>query len=102
MRIFLALLVLCIGLSYATAEEPKPALDLMPAPASVQPGAGKLLIPQSFSVGIAGYNEPRIESAVRRFLSDLSKQTGMMMSTRAADPSKATLVLHADRASLPV
>jgi hexosaminidase len=74
----------------------------MPMPATVTPTAGRLLVPQTFSVGIAGYNEPRLERAAQRFLRDLSRQTGYFLSERLADASRATLTIHADHGGEPV
>ncbi len=71
-------------------------------PATVTPTAGRLLVPQTFSVGIAGYNEPRLERAAQRFLRDLSRQTGYFLSERLADASRATLTIHADHGGEPV
>jgi hexosaminidase len=74
----------------------------MPMPATVTPTAGRLLVLQTFSVGIAGYNEPRLERAAQRFLRDLSRQTGYVLSGRVADASHVTLTIHADHGSEPV
>ncbi|MGB8474314.1 MAG: family 20 glycosylhydrolase [Candidatus Acidiferrum sp.] len=74
-------------------------LNLMPAPASVQIGSGRLLVDSSFSVELTGYKEPRLGRAVERFLRQLSRQTGIPMSGKAAADSKAALVIHTDHAS---
>ncbi|HEY4739728.1 MAG TPA: family 20 glycosylhydrolase [Candidatus Acidoferrales bacterium] len=94
--------MLCIALGYATAQESHESPDLMPLPASIQPQAGRLLINQSFSVAITGHNEPRLDRAVQRFLRDISRETGMPLSTLLGDAGKATLVIHADHESKPV
>ena len=62
-----------------TPQAPSP-INVMPMPATVTPTAGRLLVPQTFSVGIGGYNEPRLERAAQRFLRDLSRQTGYFLS----------------------
>jgi hexosaminidase len=78
-------------------------LDVVPAPASVEPGTGRLLIQQSFSVAITGHDEPRLDRAVQRFVHTISRETGMPLSTRLADSEKqATLVVRADYASKTV
>jgi hexosaminidase len=82
-------------------QAPSP-INVMPMPATVTPAAGRLLVPQTFSVGIAGYNEPRLERAAQRFLRDLSRQTGHFLSDRLTDASRATLTIHADHGSEPV
>jgi len=72
-------------------------------PATVTPTAGRLLVPQTFSVGIAGYNEPRLERAAQRFQRDLSRQTGYFVRDPTADDlGHQNLVIHVDHASEPV
>jgi len=41
----------------------QPALNLLPIPANIQPGAGSLRIDSSFSAALTGYTEPRLERA---------------------------------------
>jgi hexosaminidase len=89
------------GQTPQTPQAPSP-IKVMPMPATVTPTAGRLLVPQTFSVGIAGYNEPRLERAAQRFLRDLSRQTGYFLSERLADASRATLTIHADHGGEPV
>jgi hexosaminidase len=74
----------------------------MPLPLKVTPAAGRLMVTQTFSVAIAGSNEPRLEHAAQRFLRDLSRQTGYFLSERLADAAHATLTIHADHGSEPV
>jgi hypothetical protein len=64
-----------------------PAINVMPMPATMTLGAGRLLVPQTFSVAIAGYNEPRLERAEQRFLRDLGRQTGYFLSDRHYKPN---------------
>lgn len=77
-------------------------LNVMPLPAKTQLGSGMLKIDGSFSVALAGYQEPRLERAKSRFLSDLRHQTGLVLGHGASDPAKATLVVTTDQASKPV
>jgi hexosaminidase len=91
--------MICIALGYATAQESHESPDLMPLPTSIQPQAGRLLINQKFSVAIAGHNEPRLDRAVQRFLREISRETGMLLSTQLGEADKATLVIHADHES---
>ena len=79
----------------ASTAQPQPQLNLMPMPANVQPGAGQLLIDQSFSVAVTGFHDASLDSGVRRFQSHLSKQTGIPFrpKTGATNP---TLQIHAD------
>jgi len=84
---------------------PNPAqgrLQLMPWPSSVQEGSGSLRVDASFTVGLTGYTEPRLERAVERFLGQLHRQTALVLGTRAGDAGNATLVIHTDHASKAV
>ena len=77
-------------------------LNLMPWPSKIQIGTGSLKIDSTFSVGLTGYTEPRLDRAVERFLIRLHRQTALALATKADDPGKATLVIHTDHASAPV
>ena len=77
-------------------------LNVMPLPAKVQPGTGTLKIDGSFSVALAGYQEPRLERARERFLVHLGHQTGLVFAHSATDAAKAALVVTTDQASKPV
>jgi hexosaminidase len=79
--------------SFAAAQS-QPQLNLMPMPASVQPGAGQLPITQSFSVAAAGSHDASLDGAVQRFVSQLSRQTGIPF--RAKPGTSPTLEIHAD------
>jgi hexosaminidase len=94
--LFLILGTTCVASSASEA----PPLNLMPMPASVQMKSGQLLVDASFSVGISGYSDARLQQAVERFLNNLRRQTGMppqVMKVSSAD--HATLVIHSERAS---
>jgi hexosaminidase len=102
---YLLTLVFALISSAATAQAPQvalPTINVMPMPATVTLGVGRLMVPQTFSVAIAGYNEPRLEHAAQRFLRDLGRQTGYFLSDRLADASHATLVIHAEHGRQPV
>ena len=90
------------GQTQQTPQAPS-SINVMPMPATVTPTAGRLLVPQTFSVGIAGYNEPRLERAAQRFQRDLSRQTGYFVRDPTADDlGHQNLVIHVDHASEPV
>lgn len=74
-------------------------LNLMPYPSSVQPGAGSLKIDSSFTVGLTGYSEPRLQRAAERFLKTLRRQTALPVGTRPGEAAKSTLTIHTDHAS---
>jgi hexosaminidase len=75
----------------------QPALYLMPVPATVQIGTGRLLVDSKFSVASTGYTEPRLDRAIERFLLQLSRQTAIPLSRKPGNSSKASLVIHTDR-----
>jgi hexosaminidase len=72
----------------------QPQLNLMPMPASVQPGAGQLPITQSFSVAVSGAHDASLDLEVQRFQTQLSRQTGIPFRPKAG--ATATLQIHAD------
>jgi hexosaminidase len=73
--------------------------NLMPQPAELTPGSGRLVIDESFRVALEGYQEPRLEAAAARLLRRLSFETGIPIRNGLENESgKATLVLHCDHA----
>jgi len=97
-------MLLMMGLLGGANARPQnaPPLNLMPWPASVQNGSGALKIDASFGVAFTGYNEARLDRAGQRFLLQLQRQTGLLISGKTAEPAKATLVVHTDHASKEV
>jgi hexosaminidase len=104
MRILLLVLVLGLAVGSGALDQSTMSmqLNLMPMPSNVQLGTGAFPISASFPVAMDGYREPRLERAVERFCRDLSRRTGLFISMKIVDASKATLVIHAERASKPV
>jgi hexosaminidase len=94
----LSSLILCILWYPAMTTAQQPALNLMPLPANVQPGAGSLRVDSTFSVAFTGYTEPRLERAEERFLRQLARQTGLPLALRPSKSAKATLVIQTDHA----
>ena len=73
--------------------------NLMPQPAELTAGSGRLVIDGSFRVALDGYLEPRLTSAATRLMRRLARQTGIPMSDVVeTDAAKATLVIHCDHA----
>jgi hexosaminidase len=95
----LGILVLCVFAYPAMTVAQQPALNLMPFPASAQPGTGSLAVDSSFSLAFTGYTEPRLERSGERFLQQLRRQTGLLISPKPAKGAKATLVVDTDHAS---
>ncbi len=107
----LALLILFSGIALAhpsqTAElssgqQKLARITVVPWPADIQAGAGQLPITQSFSISLTGYSDARLERAGERFLRNLSRQTGIPLKEYSPNAASAVLVVHTDRASLPV
>ena len=90
-----AVLIVMSFLSPLVSAQSQPQLNLMPLPATVQSGAGQLLIDQSFSVVVTGFHDASLESGVRRFQAQLSKQTGIPFRPKAG-ATNAALQIHVD------
>jgi hexosaminidase len=73
----------------------QPPLNLMPMPASVQPGSGSLPITPSFSVSVTGGHDPALEAGVQRLIVQLSRQTGIPFRPKTGEA--ATLTVHAEK-----
>ena len=77
--------------------------NLMPQPAQITPGQGKLKIDQTFRVALTGYREPRLERAAARLIVHLERLTGMTLTSElASSPAEAALEIATTGASLPV
>jgi hexosaminidase len=99
MRILYSLLI-AISLSTSlAAAQMRSTLSLMPVPAKAQVGSGQLVIDQSFTAASTGTSDARLERGIARFLGDLSRQTGMPLTS---DASHATLTIHAQSAGRKV
>ena len=73
--------------------------NLMPQPAEISYGQGRLAISGNFRVALTGYTEPRLQRAAARFLRSLSTQTGIPLGEALeSDASKATLEIQCDHA----
>ena len=81
-------------LTISAAAQTQPQLNLMPMPASVQPGTGQLTIDRSFSVAVEGSHDASLDRGVQRFVADLSRQIGIPF--RPKPGANATLQIHAD------
>jgi len=89
----MSFLFVVTGLAVCQAQ---PQLNLMPLPASVQQASGMLPVTQSFSVNVTGARDPALEAGVRRFVAQLSRQTGIPFRPKTG--AAATLTVHADKA----
>jgi len=72
-------------------------------PASMQVKTGQLVVDPSFSVGINGYSDARLQRSVELFLDSLRRQTGMTpLDLKLTDAAQAKLVVHTEHASKAV
>jgi len=98
-RAIFVVLMLSAFESSATSQQ----LNLMPMPASVQMKTGQLVIDASFSVGISGPSNARLQRAVELFLDNLRRQTGMpSLDMKVTDAAHANLVVNSGGANKPV
>lgn len=92
-------LLIVIGiflLATAAAAQTQPSLNLMPIPSAVQPGTGQLVIDRTFSVSVTGFHDAALARGVSRFVSELSRQTGMSLNHSAVKVANPTLLIHAE------
>jgi hexosaminidase len=69
--------------------------NLMPQPAELTAGEGRLVIDGAFQVALMGYQETRLQAAATRFIARLRAQTGIPFSEHPeGDASKGTLVIE--------
>jgi len=80
------------------------AYDLMPVPAKIQPGAGRLRIDRNFAfVQLNGYREARLEAAAARLVEQVARKTGIPMNPGdGVQAPGASLVVYCDHGSAPV
>src|SRR5580765_137799 len=68
--------------------------NLMPVPASVQFGAGRLPLTNAFQIGIENFHDGRLVSAANRMMARLSLRTGLTFTPGVnIDDRQAALVI---------
>lgn len=82
--------LMVLACSVSCAQEPAARLNLMPWPAMVETGQGKLAIGSAIRIAIRGYTEARLDRAVHR------------LGELVPDLSQASLIIECDHASAPV
>ena len=103
MRLLLAIFVVFLLVGPAVFGQSNAPVSLMPMPSSVRVEAGGgLSITSTFSAGMEGYKEERLDRAVERFLQDVTRRTGLFVGVDSVASEKATLVIHTEHASKPV
>ena len=96
--VFVLLAVMPLALAQNSATP-----NLMPLPANVQYGNGRLTIDSTFSIALTGYTEPRLQRAVSRADATLARATGMPINAfPTGSNDKPTLIVHTDHASKDV
>ena len=95
MRTLLIVIGILLFAAFAAAQM-QPQLNLMPMPSAVQPGTGQLLIDRAFSVSVTGFHDASLERGIDRFVSELSRQTGMSLNYDAVKVANPTLLIHAE------
>jgi hexosaminidase len=85
--------------AYPTKAQTPLPLNLMPQPSSVKTSAGALPIDANFTISFTGHTESRLDRTAERFLTQLRRQTGLLISSSTAGSAKSTLVVHTDHAS---
>jgi len=84
--------------SIGTAPVPSsgPPWALMPVPAKVQAGTGLWQVQQGFTISITGADDARLAAAAERCVNHLSGATGIPLTYRTADASKATIAIRCE------
>jgi len=78
-------------------------LNLMPMPAKVTPGQGRLIIDPNFRVAVSGQADGRLLATALRLIERISAQTGIPLSHElASDPAQATLIFECNGPGKPV
>src|SRR5579864_5062102 len=96
MRILLSVGISLFLASFASAQT-QPTVNLMPMPASLQQGTGQLAIDQSFSVAVSGARDASLDEEVQRFVTQLSRQTGILFRPKPGATPTPTLQIHAEQ-----
>jgi hexosaminidase len=97
--ILLTLMLAAVSPAPPAKAQSQPPFNLIPQPANVKPGTGGLPVGANFTIAFTGHIESRLDRAADRFLTQLHRQTGLLLPKPARDAAQATLVVHTDHAS---
>lgn len=75
---------------------------LMPLPAHITQETGEFSIDGGFRVAFEGYTEPRLEHAVERFRTNLTRETGILHFPETSSATQATFTIRTTGTSAPV
>lgn len=92
------MLLLALLLLQAPSESPA----LMPVPASLEWGAGRLRVDSSFTIRLSRFSDARLERAISRTLARLEGRIGQPLVRRAVTSNAATITLVVSGAGLAV
>ncbi len=93
MRILFALLLLS-GMALASEPSSQSAqLNLLPLPASLLRHEGQLKLDSSFTIGTAGYSDPRLEGAIVRLQQRIEGRTGIEITLGTAKSAQAPILI---------
>jgi hexosaminidase len=98
-RIFGILMLAILPFASQVTAQSQPPLNLMPQPANVKLATGSLTVDANFTIAFTGHTEPRLDRAAERFLTQLHRQSGLLLLKPARDAARATIVVHTDHAS---
>ncbi len=103
--LFLSSMIALACTSAATPAHAQAPLPLMPVPAHINVQTGEFPIDGSFAIASEGYTEPRLARAQARFITVLSRETGIPFLPSAATGAakdKAHFVIQTNGPSKPV
>lgn len=88
--------------SGASAVAQAPACDVMPLPARLQFGAGRLAVTEGFTVTLDNHVDPRLEAGVARALARWQARTGLTLPHAHRGAGPATLTISCEGPGLAV
>src|SRR5438045_243028 len=101
MRFFSLILLLAVTLFLSAEQLPSstqqsPPWKLMPIPAKVQAGTGQWVVQQGLTIAVSGAGDPRVGDAAQRFVTQLSRATGIPLRHQVAERDKATIAIRCE------
>jgi hexosaminidase len=92
----------CMAEPAAPAADAARMHDLLPVPAELSFGAGRLPLDSGFTLGLTGADDPRVQASARRWIARLEKRTGLHFAARAPLAGKGVVTVVCAKAGLPV
>jgi hexosaminidase len=93
----ISFLILAIFAVSAPAQTPAAFTNtLLPEPAHLSVGTGRLQLTPSFTTATDRFHDPRLDEAIGRALLRLESQTGLQMATASGRGSAGTLIVTVD------